>query len=600
VTSINIQIWGAGGGGGMGTSTVGGAGAYITGLLAVTPGQVLSLIIGGPGTYATPTATPYGGGGAGSANGNVASGGGRSAIQFSPAGITLTAATSSGTAITYTASGAYGIANGSFVTVTGFTSTNFNISGAISVISGTQFSILSSLAVATATGTGLVYQELVDAAGGGGAGGVAGNQSVGGYGGILTGGAGVVVAGTAGTGGGATQTAGGTAGVGNGGTGYAGSLSTGAGYYTAGTAAGGGGFYGGGGGGQIAGGYGAAGGGGSSYISNSAFTYSATSAQSTGQAAPFTGTGYISGVAAGGNYASSGGGGLIVITNPPGGSMSEAMRIGTTGNVGIGTATPATLLDVAGTARTQTLSSLALNVCTINGVIPWQPIYLQSTVQGLGTAGYVSTAALNSSINALKLSVSTIYLSAAQIQVATGYISSLTVDSLALGSNAAFFTMGDVLATSISTFQVNTGVLYMNSTFIGNASSMTALQFYGNAGAYNQTALAEVSTGSGLQEFLIFRGSSASDRIRMQTTGSIVFEPGVGSRLWPNVASNVTPALILTIASNVGIQTATPAFPLDVAGTSRSRSMSTLSFNASTINGIPLGAQAVGVQTLAF
>ena len=208
-----------------------------------------------------------------------------------------------------------------------------------------------------------------------------------------------------------------------------------------------------------------------------------------------------------------------------------------------------------------------------------------STIQGLGSAGYVSTAALNSSINALKLSVSTNYLSAAQIQVASGYISSLTVDSLALGSNAAFFTMGDVLATSISTFQVNTGVLYMNSTFIGNASSLTALQFYGNAGAYNQTVLAEVSTGSGLQEFLVFRGSSASDRIRMQTTGTIVFEPGVTSRLWPNVASNVTPAMVINTASNVGIQTATPAFPLDVAGTARAQTLSSLALNVCTING---------------
>ena len=208
-----------------------------------------------------------------------------------------------------------------------------------------------------------------------------------------------------------------------------------------------------------------------------------------------------------------------------------------------------------------------------------------STIQGLGSAGYVSTATLNSSINALKLSVSTNYLSAAQIQVASGYISSLTVDSLALGSNAAFFTMGDVLATSISTFQVNTGVLYMNSTFIGNASSLTALQFYGNAGAYNQTVLAEVSTGSGLQEFLVFRGSSASDRIRMQTTGTIVFEPGVTSRLWPNVASNVTPAMVINTASNVGIQTATPVAPLDVAGTARAQTLSTLALNVCTING---------------
>jgi hypothetical protein len=41
------------------------------------------------------------------------------------------------------------------------------------------------------------------------------------------------------------------------------------------------------------------------------------------------------------------------------------MRIGTTGNVGIGTAAPAALLDVAGTSRAQTLSSLTVNASTI-------------------------------------------------------------------------------------------------------------------------------------------------------------------------------------------------------------------------------------------
>lgn len=304
----------------------------------------------------------------------------------------------------------------------------------------------------------------------------------------------------------------------------------------------------------------------------------------------------------------------------------------------------------SGTAQAPTVSTLALNISSINGTVPWttpnftstviglttniaamiDTTELTSTVVGLGTAGfastlgvtstvaglgqtYVSIASLRASISTINVSAatvqagqlsslqlfvssingqtygsftgSTIYLSASQIQATTGYISSLTVDSIALGSNAAFFTMGDVLATSLSTFQVNTGILYMNSTFIGNASSLTALQFYGNAGAYNQTALAEVSTGSGIQEFLIFRGSSASDRIRMQTTGTIVFEPGVSSRLWPAAPSNATPAMVINTASNVGIQTATPAFPLDVAGTTRAQTLSTLALNVCTING---------------
>lgn len=210
------------------------------------------------------------------------------------------------------------------------------------------------------------------------------------------------------------------------------------------------------------------------------------------------------------------------------------------------------------------ISSLALNVSSINGLLP----------TGSGSTNYLSAGI------ALMSSVTIANLAATQ-----GYISSLIVDSFQVGSNAAFINMGDVIATSLSTIQLNTGILYTNSTFIGNTSNQTAIQFYGNTGGYNNTALAEQSTGTGTQEFVVFRGSSTNDRIRMQTTGSIVFETGVASRLWPNATSNVTPALIINTLSNVGIQTATPAFPLDVAGTTRSQTLSTFTLNVSSING---------------
>jgi Glycine rich protein len=224
----------------------------------------------------------------------------------------------------------------------------------------------------------------------------------------------------------------------------------------------------------------------------------------------------------------------------------------------------------ANTITTVTLSTMAFYVSSINGLLP----------TGSGSTNYLSAGI------ALMSSATIANLAATQ-----GYVSSLVVDSFQIGSNAAFINMGDVIATSLSTIQLNTGILYTNSTFIGSSSNQTAVQFYGNTGGYNNTALAEVSTGSGTQEFVVFRGSSASDRIRMQTTGNIVFETGVASRLWPNVASNVTPALIINTASNVGIQTATPAFPLDVAGTARAQILSSFAINVSSINGyIPVGA----------
>jgi hypothetical protein len=152
--------------------------------------------------------------------------------------------------------------------------------------------------------------------------------------------------------------------------------------------------------------------------------------------------------------------------------------------------------------------------------------------------------------------------------------------------------MGDIVATSLSTVLVNANTLYANNTYIGSVSSpFNTIQFYGLFGQYNNTVLAEVSTGAGSQELLLFRGSSTSDRIRLQTTGSIVFEPGSSSRLWSSISSNVTPAMVIDINSNVGIKTTTTAgITLDVAGLARFQQVSTQNIQLSTINGQSFGA----------
>ena len=91
--SVTLYMWGAGGGG---NTNYGGAGAMVQGILPVTPGESLTIVVGQGGTI--DGSTTYGGGGAGagnmaggsapgigySGNGfpqNAGSGGGRSAIQ---------------------------------------------------------------------------------------------------------------------------------------------------------------------------------------------------------------------------------------------------------------------------------------------------------------------------------------------------------------------------------------------------------------------------------------------------------------------------------------------------------------------------------------
>ena len=132
---------------------------------------------------------------------------------------------------------------------------------------------------------------------------------------------------------------------------------------------------------------------------------------------------------------------------------------GSTSNVGIGTASPATTFDVVGTGRFQILSSLSLNVSTINGAAPWQQFYLTSTVQGLGVAGYISSAQLTSTTQGLTRGLGS-----------AGYISSSqltsTVQGLAIVAANAF--TGSTTSLSAGTIFVSS--VKMNTMLISTMS----------------------------------------------------------------------------------------------------------------------------------
>lgn len=79
VYSIEVKVWGAGGGGAcFANQASGGSAAFIHGKLAVTPGENLTIIVGGGGNCGG--ANAYGGGGRADAA-DAAGGGGRSAIS---------------------------------------------------------------------------------------------------------------------------------------------------------------------------------------------------------------------------------------------------------------------------------------------------------------------------------------------------------------------------------------------------------------------------------------------------------------------------------------------------------------------------------------
>ena len=175
-------------------------------------------------------------------------------------------------------------------------------------------------------------------------------------------------------------------------------------------------------------------------------------------------------------------------------------------------------------------------------------------------------------------------ISSANITSAQGYISSLIVDVLSFGLSNSYISMGDVIATSMSTIQTFTSSLLTINLQVGNVSSLSYIAFPGLQQGYAQSVIAEQSTGTGTQELLFYKGSTTTDRIRMQTTGSIIFEPGVSARVFPAVGSNVTPAMIINASSNVGIGIAIPTVALDVAGSGRFQILSTQQLFVSSIS----------------
>jgi hypothetical protein len=232
---------------------------------------------------------------------------------------------------------------------------------------------------------------------------------------------------------------------------------------------------------------------------------------------------------------------------------------------------------------------------------------LTSTVQGLGSANYVSTATLGASLSsfstAFGLSTSISTLTSQYIYGTQGFISSLIVNSLFLGSNSGFLDVGDMVATSLSTILINTNTAYVNNLLLGSVSSQTALRFYGLQGNFNNTVIAEQSTGTGTQELFLFKGSSPSDRIRLTTTGQITFETQASSQLFGTNPAQLVPTMLLA-SNSVGIGTTNIGSLLDVGGQGRFIQVSTQSLSISSINGQtfggPIASTVIGLGSVGY
>jgi hypothetical protein len=244
-------------------------------------------------------------------------------------------------------------------------------------------------------------------------------------------------------------------------------------------------------------------------------------------------------------------------------------------------------LTVAGVTEVQQLNAsnaiLARNTLTVQGATTTNGITDSGGITTLSMTALYSTVAASMYTGNLR-ATSTIIVGCNSVTIGNDNVaaSNVTVSSLTMYdqstmtykpmfiSSGAIFVGGVLASAAGGGGSGGAGGSTISSLFVGSSSNENFIKFWGRVGEYNNTVVAEQSTGTTTSEFLVFKGSSISDQIRLQTTGSIKFETGVsGPRNFITETALTTPTMTITATSNVGINTNNPQFNLDVAGTAR-------------------------------
>jgi hypothetical protein len=227
----------------------------------------------------------------------------------------------------------------------------------------------------------------------------------------------------------------------------------------------------------------------------------------------------------------------------------------------------ANALAIAGTISASLTASI-LNSLQTNPVLNSITVLsLNSTLQGLGTLGYISTPALIQTSNYFRGTLQNWSTAVSSVANFTSNTSNFFRNTSNYYKGLTFF---DISTAIISTGKIaGSGGSTLSSLFVGAQSTQNFIKFWGRNGEYNNTVIAEQSTGSTTGELMMFKGSSVADQFRFQTTGRMLFETGVTSRNFDNAPQLSTATMIITANSNVGILTNNPIYTLDVAGTGR-------------------------------
>jgi hypothetical protein len=285
---------------------------------------------------------------------------------------------------------------------------------------------------------------------------------------------------------------------------------------------------------------------------------------------------------------------------------STVIGLGTVGY--LSSATAATLPE--GLISTANLAGL-VSTANLDGFDFYLGTQIGSTVIGLGTAGYLSSATagvlpgdlvstshlstqLGSTFSVLNVSS----LSTFSLIGTTAFISSLTVYNLNIGFDPGYVNMGDIIATSLSSVLVNTNYIFATSNQSQNASTqqlnvssingqtfggpiVSTVIGLGTAGYISTATLLSTSAGLGSQIAAgggggLTTNNLTSTVIGLGTAGYVstatLLSTSAGLTTQIAAGGSLTGPKVSTqqlLASSIGILTVAPSFPLDVFGSSR-------------------------------